>query len=48
MAALLWIRVFSRPVEEFGLKELGMDTEQIAQELHRYGESAKRLLRKKQ
>lgn len=48
MAALLWIRVFSRPVEEFGLKELGMDAEQIAQELHRYGESAKRLLRKKQ
>jgi hypothetical protein len=48
MAALLWIRTFSRPEEEFGLKELGMDAEQIAQELHRYGESARRLLRKKQ
>jgi hypothetical protein len=48
MAALLWIRTFSRPEEEFGFKELGMDAEQIDQELHRYGESARRLLRKKQ
>jgi hypothetical protein len=47
MAALLWIKTFLRPEEEFGLKELGMDAEQVAQELHRYGESARRILRKK-
>jgi hypothetical protein len=34
------------PAEEFGLKELGLDAEQVAQEFRRYGEAAKRILRK--
>jgi hypothetical protein len=45
-AAFLWIRVFSRPVEEFGFKELGMGPEDIARELRRYREVAEQIVRK--
>jgi hypothetical protein len=45
-AARWWIKVFSRPVEEFGFKELGMGPEDIAKELSRYRELAERLMRK--
>lgn len=47
LAALWWIRVFSRPVEEFGFKELGMGPEDIAKELRRYRELAGRIVRKR-
>jgi hypothetical protein len=46
LAASWWIRVFSRPVEEFGFKELGMGPEDIANELSRYRELAERMMRK--
>jgi hypothetical protein len=45
-AAFLWIRVFSRPVEELGYKELGMGPEDIARELRRYREVAEQIVRK--
>lgn len=48
VAAFLWIRAFSRPIAEFGFKELGMGPEDIAKELRRYREQAERIMRKKQ
>jgi hypothetical protein len=47
LAAFWWIRVFSRPVQEFGFKELGMGPEDIARELRRYREFAEQILRKR-
>lgn len=47
VAAFLWIRAFSRPIAEFGFKELGMGPEDIARELRRYREQAERMMRKK-
>lgn len=46
VAAFLWIRVFSRPVTEFGFKELGMGPEDIRQELRRYRDLLERIRRK--
>ena len=46
-AAFWWIWVFSRPVAEFGFKELGMGPEDIAKELRRYRELTERIMRKK-
>ena len=45
-AAFLWIRIFSRRVEEFGFKELGLGPEDIARELRRYREIVERIVRK--
>src|SRR5215471_12829590 len=47
VAAFWWIWVFSRPIEEFGFKELGMGPEDIAKELRRYREHADETMRKK-
>lgn len=38
IAAFYWIKIFPRPVEEFGFKELGMGPEEIARELSGYRE----------
>jgi hypothetical protein len=38
IAAFYWIKVFPRPIPEFGLKELGMQPEQLAKELRVYRE----------
>jgi len=46
VAAFLWIKVFSRPVTEFGVQELGMGPEEIRQELRRYRDLAERIRRK--
>lgn len=46
VAAFLWIRVFSRPVPEFGFKDLGMQPEQIRTKLGRYRELDDRIRRK--
>jgi hypothetical protein len=47
LAVFWWIWVFSRPVAEFGFKELGMGPEDIAKELRRYRELTERIMRKK-
>lgn len=47
LALFWWIWVFSRPVTEFGFKELGMGPEDIAKELRRYRELTERMMRKK-
>jgi hypothetical protein len=47
LAAFWWIWVFSRPVTQFGFKELGMGPEDIAKELRRYRERTERMMRKK-
>jgi hypothetical protein len=47
LAVFWWIWVFSRPVAEFGFKELGMGPEDIAKELRRYRELTERMMRKK-
>jgi len=47
MAAFWWIRVFSRPVKEFGLKEMGLELEDVGNELHRYQSIGERIARKK-
>lgn len=47
VAVFWWIWVFSRPVAEFGFKELGMGPEGIAKELRRYRELTERIMRKK-
>ena len=44
VAAFYWIRVFRRPVREFGFKELGMGPEDIHKEMHRYGELVEKIL----
>jgi hypothetical protein len=43
VTVLWWIKVFLRPLEEFGFKELGMEPEDIAKELRRYREAADRI-----
>jgi hypothetical protein len=47
VTVLWWIKVFLRPVEEFGFKELGMEPEDIAKELRRYRELAERIIGKR-
>jgi hypothetical protein len=47
LAIFWWIWVFSRPVTEFGFKELGMGPEDIAKELRRYRELTERMMRKR-
>jgi hypothetical protein len=47
LAVFWWIWVFSRPVTQFGFKELGMGPEDIAKELRRYRERTERMMRKK-
>jgi hypothetical protein len=47
LAVFWWIWVFSRPVSEFGFKELGMGPEDIAKELRRYRIFSERMTRKK-
>lgn len=46
IAAWWWIRIFSRPVQEYGFKELGMGPEDIRRELRNYRESVERIMRK--
>jgi hypothetical protein len=46
IAALYWIKVFQRPVAEFGFKELGIGPEDIRRELRRYRELAEQIMRK--
>lgn len=41
-----WIWVFSRPVKEYGFKELGMGPEDIARHLRRYRQRLEKRLRK--
>jgi hypothetical protein len=43
VTVLWWIRVFQRPIGELGFKELGMEPEDIAQELRHYREVADRI-----
>jgi hypothetical protein len=43
LAVFLWIWVFSRPVEGFGFKELGMGPEDMLKEIRRYREAAQRI-----
>jgi hypothetical protein len=47
VAVFLWIWAFSRPVREFGLKELGVGPEDVAKTLRGYREAAKRIRGKK-
>src|SRR5215468_1396516 len=47
LAVFWWIWVFSRPVAEFGFKELGMGPEEIRKELRRYREHVEEMMRKK-
>lgn len=44
VAAFYWIKVFKRPVQEFGFKELGMGPEDIRREMRRYGELTEKIL----
>lgn len=44
VAVFYWIRVFKRPVQEYGFKELGMGPEDIRGEMHRYGELVEKIL----
>lgn len=46
-AVFWWIWVFSRPVKEFGFKQLGMGPEDIARELRRYRQHGEEMMRKK-
>lgn len=46
VAAFYWIRVFRRPVQEYGFKELGMGPEDIRREMRRYRELAEQIMRK--
>jgi hypothetical protein len=43
LAVFLWIWAFSRPVESFGFKELGMGPEDMLKEIRRYREVALRM-----
>jgi hypothetical protein len=47
LAIFWWMWVFSRPVTEFGFKELGMGPEDIAKEFRRYRELTERMVRKR-
>jgi len=44
IAVFYWIKVFQRPVPEFGFKELGMGPEDIRREIRRYGDLVERIL----
>lgn len=44
VAAFYWIKVFKRPVPEYGFKELGMGPEDIRREMRRYGELVEKIL----
>jgi hypothetical protein len=46
VAVFWWIWVFSRPVQEFGFKELGMGPEDILRELRRYRQHGEEMMRK--
>ena len=46
VAVFWWIYVFSRPMRQFGFKELGMGPEDIARALRVYRESGERIVRK--
>jgi len=43
LAIFLWVWVFSRPVEGYGFKELGMGPEDMLKEIRRYREAALRM-----
>lgn len=47
LAVFRWIWVFSRPIQVFGFKELGMGPEDIRRELRRYRDHAEEMMRKK-
>lgn len=47
LAAGWWIWVFSRPIEEYGFKELGMGPETMRNEARRYREHVEDIMRKK-
>lgn len=47
VAVLWWIKVFSRPIEEYGFKELGLGPEEIVGHLSRYRELTNRIMRGK-
>ena len=44
VAAFYWIKVFQRPVAEFGFKELGMGPEDIRREIRRYRELVEQIV----
>lgn len=44
LAVFYWIKIFQRPVPEFGFKELGMGPEEIRGEMRRYGELVEKIL----
>lgn len=46
VAAFLWIRVFSRPVEGFGFEDLGIGPEDLLKLMRRYREDIKRVREK--
>lgn len=41
-----WIWVFSRPIEKFGFKELGIGPDDMRKEIRRYGDDADKIARK--
>lgn len=47
VAVFWWIWVFSRPVREAGLKDLGMEPEDVARELGRYRQFTEWVMRQK-
>jgi len=47
LAAGWWVWVYSRPIEKFGFKELGMGPDDIRQELRRYREHLEEMRKKK-
>lgn len=47
MAVFWWIWIFSRPVREGGLKDLGMEPEDVARELGRYRQFTEWVMRQK-
>lgn len=47
VAVLWWIKVFSRPIEKYGFKELGLEPEEIAGQLSRYRDLTNRIMRGK-
>ena len=46
IAAFRWIWLFSRPIQGFGLKDLGMEPEDVGEELRRYRTIGERIMRK--
>ncbi len=47
MAALWWIFVFSKPVQDVSLNDLGMELEDVGKEINRYRSLGERITRKK-